>query len=784
MKKRIDDCWEFTSQWSEEFLHGGKAECEVRIPHTVKEIPLHYADPDSYQMIAGYRRILHVPAEEKGRRHFLQFDAAAHIATVYFNGKEMCTHKNGYTAFRTEITKEIRYGEDNVITVRLDTTENGSVPPFGFVIDYLTFGGIYRDVWVEDRPETLISDAYITTPNLTTMDIDLQYDGSVEGMKIKAVVKDAAGTIVASAEEAAERKHLHITVPDAKPWSVGEGNLYTCELTLGEDTVVKTFGFRTVKVSENEILINGSPVFIRGLNRHQCYPYMGYAASASLQREDVRILAEELSVNAVRTSHYPQSHDFIDECDRRGILVFTEIPGWQHLGDRAWKQQAIENTREMVLEYRQHPSIIIWGVRVNESLDDDELYRMTNEVAHRLDPTRPTSGVRYLEKSSLLEDIYSYNDFSHNGITPGAKAKKDVTLDMKKPLLISEANGHMFPTKPFDTWEKRQEHALRHARTLNTAMADGGHAGCFQWCMFDYPTHKDFGSGDRICYHGVMDSFRNPKMAASVYASQSDQTPVLEVGSPMDIGDYAGGTVSSLYVFTNADEVNLYKNDDFVKTFRPDRETWKGLPHPPIEIDDMIGCLLETKEGFTGQKEQYVHDALQAAGRYGMANMPLKYKAMLAWCMLHYQMKYSEGVELYGKYVGSWGGDSTEWKFEAVKDGKPVAYVVKSPRTRLHLEVRTSTTRLEDTDTYDMAAVRIRVLDELSNLAAYAQLPVRLKTEGPIEIVGPDVVTAEGGMCGTYLRTTGEAGNARLIISADGLAETTVDLVIKKGERS
>ena len=109
----------------------------------------------------------------------------------------------------------------------------------------------------------------------------------------------------------------------------------------------------------------------------------------------------------------------------------------------------------------------------------------------------------------------------------------------------------------------------------------------------------------------------------------------------------------------------------------------------------MIGCLLETKEGFTGQKEQYVHDALQAAGRYGMTNMPLKYKAMLAWCMLHYHMKYSEGVELYGKYVGNWGGDSTEWKFEAVKDGKPVAYVVKSPRTRLHLDVRASQTQLE-----------------------------------------------------------------------------------------
>lgn len=784
MKRRIDDCWEFTSHWSEDFLHGGKAEQQVRIPHTVKEIPLHYADPDAYQMIAGYRRIIHIPEEEKGRRHFLQFDAAAHIATVYFNGRKMCTHKNGYTAFSTEITDEIRYGEDNIVTVCLDTTENGSVPPFGFVIDYLTYGGIYRDVWLEDRPQVMISDAYVTTPDLHTMNIALTFDGARGDRDVHVIVRDGEGNIAAETAERTSAGRLSLSVPDARPWSCETPNLYTCEITAGEDTVIRTFGFRTVEVTENDILLNGRPVFLRGLNRHQCYPYMGYAAADSLQREDVRILAEELGVNAVRTSHYPQSHAFIDECDRRGILVFTEIPGWQHLGDRAWKQQAIENVREMVMEYRQHPSIIIWGVRINESLDDDELYRAANETAHRLDPTRPTSGVRYLEKSSLLEDIYSYNDFSHNGVTPGAKAKKDITPDTGKPLLISEANGHMFPTKPFDTWEKRQEHALRHARVLNAAMADGGHGGCFQWCMFDYPTHKDFGSGDRICYHGVMDSFRNPKMAAAVYASQSEETPVLEVGSPMDIGDYPGGTISSLYVFTNADEVNLYKNNDFVKTFVPDREKWKGLKHPPIEIDDMIGCLLQTKEGMSGNKEKYVHDALQAAARYGFANLPAKYKAMLAWCMVYYRMKYAEGVELYGKYVGSWGGDSTEWKFEAVRDGVPVATVIRSPRTSLHLEVRASDTELWDSDTYDMAAFRIRVLDELNSPASYAQLPIRLKAQGPIEIVGPDTVTAEGGMCGTYIRTTGEAGNASLTVSADGLEAITIDLVIRKGERS
>ena len=540
------------------------------------------------------------------------------------------------------------------------------------------------------------------------------------------------------------------------------------------------FGFRTFAFDSNHFYLNGSRYFIRGLNRHQSYPYTGYAVSDSLQREDARILKEELCVNAVRTSHYPQSHAFLDACDELGLLVFTEIPGWQHIGDRLWKTQALENVREMILQYRNHTSIFLWGVRINESTDDDEFYLAANVLAHRLDPTRKTSGVRYLEKSSFLEDVYAYNDFSHNGTNSGVMKKKDVVTDMKRPMLISEANGHMFPVKSWESWQRRQEHALRHARVLNDAMEDEEHAGCFQWCMFDYPTHKDFGSGDRICYHGVTDSFRNPKTAAALYASQEDKVPVLEVGSSMDIGDYPGGQIDSVYVFTNADEVRLYKNDQFVKSFSGSE--YGSLKHGPVLIDDTIGCLLNTCENFEGKKEQLVHDALLAAGKYGMPNLPVKYKAMLAWCMARYGMTFEQGVELYGKYVGSWGGDSVEWKFEAVKDGKTAATVIKSPRTKLHIEAVTSGTELTESDTYDMASVRIRILDDLNNLCPYAQVPLKLSIEGEAQIVGPSVITAEGGMSGTYIRTTGNAGTAALTIAADGMASEIIRFTVRKGE--
>ena len=348
---------------------------------------------------------------------------------------------------------------------------------------------------------------------------------------------------------------------------------------------------------------------------------------------------------------------------------------------------------------------------------------------------------------------------------------------MSKGFLISECNGHMFPTKPFDTWEKRQEHALRHARVQDAALADGEHAGCFGWCMFDYPTHKDFGSGDRVCYHGVLDFFRNPKLAAATYASQGEAFPVLELGSTMDIGDYPGGQIGHPYLFTNADEVALYKNNAYVTTFRP--HGWQALKHGPIPVGDLIGELLESQEGFDHEKAEFLRECLQAAGKYGTANLPLNWKAKFLFAFARYHMDFAAGMELYGKYVGNWGGEATVWRFDAKKNGKVVASRTYCPSRELHLEVRASKTELREGDTYDMAAVRIRVLDGWDNPAPYAQLPLQFEVEGAAELVGPSLVTAEGGMTGCYLRTKGESGEALLHIRGGQAGDVTLRFAVE-----
>lgn len=765
--------WQFAESWSEEFLSGaGEAE-DVRLPHTVRELPLHYAGPEDYEMLCGYRRVLHIPAEYEGKRLFLQFDGAAHIASVFVNGRETVTHRCGYTAFRVEITGLVRYGADNLVAVRLDCTENPAIPPFGFVIDYLTYGGLYREVWLDVREQAYIEDIFVTTPAAGRVRAVLTVSGGQQHVRLRVLDGE-----VCLAECGGDGSEFDVSVPNTAQWSPEHPKLYTLEAVLDNgDTQRVSFGFRTAEFRADGLYLNGERVFMRGLNRHQSYPYIGYAAPESLQREDARILKHELGCNAVRTSHYPQSRYFIDECDREGLLVFTELPGWQHIGGEEWKAQAVENVREMIMQYRNHPSIVLWGVRINESVDDDDLYRRTNALAHELDPSRATSGVRYLEKSSLLEDVYSYNDFSHCGDNAGVKPKRKVTPDMNRALIVSEHNGHMFPTKSFDPWEKRQAQALRHARVLNDAAADGEHAGCFGWCMFDYPTHKDFGSGDRVCYHGVMDAFRNPKTAAALYASQSSETPVLEVGSPMDIGDYAAGNTGRVYVFTNADEVALYKNDRYVTSFRP--SGWSGLTHGPVLADDTIGCLLNTQEGFTGAKEKLLHDCLVSAGKHGLANMPLGDKLKMLRCMAMYKLTFADGVKLYGKYVGNWGGEATRWRFDGIRDGRTVASCTRAPGKHLHIEARVSSTALTERASYDMAAVRIRLLDEYGNTASYAQLPVELETGGVIGIAGPHTVTAEGGMCGTYVRSLGRAGSGTLTLRVQGLESVKIEFTVR-----
>lgn len=196
MKYSLCDNWEFTSEWSSDFLNGKGAAQAVRLPHTCRELPLHCIDHADYQMLCGYRRTLDIPEEMRGKRLFLQLDGAAHIATVYVNGQEAATHRCGYTAFRVELTGLVSFGKSNLLAVKLDTSENPEIPPFGFVVDYLTYGGLYREAWLDVRENAYISDIFVATPTLTTADVKVSVDNAGADAKIEVSILDDSGKTV------------------------------------------------------------------------------------------------------------------------------------------------------------------------------------------------------------------------------------------------------------------------------------------------------------------------------------------------------------------------------------------------------------------------------------------------------------------------------------------------------------------------------------------------------------------------------------------------------------
>lgn len=784
-KVYINRDWQFT----ENFSDFSKA-ISVTLPHTVRETPYNYFDESIYSMESGYKKNLTVDSLWKGKRVELVFEGVAHEATVFVCGEERIIHRCGYTAFSIDISKDVSDRDEIEILVRVNSKETLNQPPFGYVIDYMTYGGIYREVFVKISEQTCISDLFLSS----------RFDGSKvclcskteirNPFREKLVMVQTVNGITHEESVTAEGLSFSFEAGNVLLWDIDTPKLYDVVTRLlnvdGKviDERCDRFGFRKSEFKKDGYYLNGKKVKIRGLNRHQSFPYAGYAMPKSMQRFDADILKNELRVNAVRTSHYPQSHDFISRCDELGLLVFTEIPGWQHIGDDDWKEIAVGNVSDMILQYRNHPSIILWGVRINESVDDDDFYRRTNERAHELDPSRPTGGVRASKKSHLFEDVYTYNDFIHDGVHAGCEPKRKVSSDKNKPYLISEYNGHMFPTKSFDCEEHRREHAIRHANVLDAVAGEDDIAGSFGWCMFDYNTHKDFGSGDRICYHGVTDMFRNPKLAASVYASQKKpekpEDVVLELSSSMDIGEHPGCNRGATYIFSNADSVRMYKNNRFIKEYFPKDSSYKNLGYGPIMIDDYVGDIIEKEEGYKKGVAREISRIMNETAYYGVNSLPVKTLLRAAKLIAFHGMRMDDAVSLYTKYVGDWGGKSTVYRFDAILSGQVVKSITKAPYEKAKIEATASHTRLIIDSSYDVSLVRFKAVDQNGNILPLFDGPVSFETEGPISVMGPKSVCLKGGMFGVYVKTEDAEGVAKLRIISAACDTVSVDFTVER----
>ena len=249
----------------------------------------------------------------------------------------------------------------------------------------------------------------------------------------------------------------------------------------------------------------------------------------------------------------------------------------------------------------------------------------------------------------------------------------------------------------------------------------------------------------------------------------------------MDIGEHPAGNRGEIFIFSNCDSVKMYKDDIFIKGYTRKDSSYKNMIAPPMLINDYIGDQLEKNEGFAKRQNKIVKDALNFSAIYGMENMPLKMKLTMGEAMTRYKMKFDDAYRLFAKYVGNWGGKVTEFKFEGIKDGKVVKTVVKAAVTKLNLDLKVSSTVLNEGATYDVAAIRIKVTDENGNVMSFYNRQALIEVTGDIEILGPSLADINGGMGGVYIRSTGKEGKGSVKITLpDCGISSTVDFTVTK----
>ena len=705
----------------------------VVIPHTNLRLPWHSFDEKTYEFVSLYRRKLTIPADAAGKRVFVDFEGVMTASTVYFNGQKLGSYLGGYTPFSFELTQHMQPGGNNVLAVEVDSTERADIPPFGNEVDYLTFGGIYREVVLRIVPQVFLE-------NIQARPVDVL--GAAPKVLVECYLDRAAGSSAGKLSLHAQLRRLGKTelvaqttlriadppvserndvdagqakgalpLPSPVPgsytltlsdlgkidlWDLDHPHLYTVNVELLQDgrpidMDERRVGFREATFTPEGFSLNGKIIKLHGLDRHQTFPYVGQAMPARVQRQDAKILRHDLHCNIVRTSHYPQSRHFLDCCDEVGLLVLEEIPGWQHIGPKPWQDIAVDNVRRMIRRDWNHPSIVLWGVRINESRDNHDFYVRTNALAHGLDKGRQTGGIRYFQESEFLEDVFTMNDFG---------------WPLKKPnhprYLNTEFVGHTFPTKTIDSKERLQEFVVRHARIHDTLASDAQYAGGIGWCAFDYNTHGNFGSGDRICYHGVMDVFRTPKSAAGFYKSMCEPSEeiVLEPAFHWARNDESIGFTNAM-ICSNCDHLKLFVDagDGFrlVGEGDADRKQFPNLKFPPFDI--MLGEQLR-KWG-----------DLRIDGFIG-------------------------GKQVISK---SYSGKGVDQQFMVLPDDLELV-----------------------ADGADTTRVVLRVADEFGRVRPFASDAIEFQLEGPAQIIGDSPFALVGGTGAIWIRAQDQPGTVRL----------------------
>jgi beta-galactosidase len=558
----------------------------------------------------------------------LRFEGVLTGATLFLDGRSIGEHVGGYVPFECELTGLLGPG-GSVLAVVVDCRWGIDAPPGPPMpsrpesIDFYQPGGIHREVTLQHRPPLYVTEVFARPLDVLSPSPRLRVTGVIDAARrgdavaVTVGLSRAGGECLGQASVAVRvpgrgRYPFGLTLEGlggVPLWRLDEPVLHEVRVDLAVgDRVLCTekvrVGFREVRFAGDGFFLNGERVALFGLNRHHWFPYAGAAMPDRAHRRDAQILKHELNCTIVRCSHYPQSTAFLDACDELGLLVWEEAPGWNYIGGPVWQRRLLRDVEAMVRRDRNHPAIVIWGTRLNETSNDVDLYSQTRAVARRLDGTRPTTGAvsgwfptqrhrlstRFRDAfvtSPLVQDVFAYNDYltSPPGELPTLSAPRT-----ELPYLVSEAIGALVGPPAFrrtDPDSVQGKQGLLHAAVHDTAASDPRYCGLIGWCAFDYPS--GFGAAaDGLKWPGVADVFRVPKLGAGFYRSQVHPSVrvVIEPGFHWDLGPHTPrGPGPGAVIWSNCDELTVRIGEGPSLRLQPDRARFPHLRHPPFITD-------------------------------------------------------------------------------------------------------------------------------------------------------------------------------------------------------
>lgn len=545
--------------------------------------------------VGWYRKHFKLDGELSGKRIFLEFEGVFRDYSLFINGIYMARHESGYTPAVFDITDQVRFGEDNVIALRVDASQ-----PEGW---WYEGAGIYRPVHLHVKDQIYIPHHTTFVQSKPSGEVKIStalcsaLEEAEQTVTLECRIKDGNGKVVAKEQATVSIPALGkadcgfaLQISSPRLWDVENPYLYVAELEILEGGFEEKeeicFGIREFHFDADKgFFLNGKHLKLRGACMHQDFGGFGVAVPKDIAVYKIKLL-KEMGMNAYRASHHPASEDILDACDRLGVLVIDEV---RLFGS---SPEALEQMQAMVLAHRNHPSVFMWSLGNEEFVNyiqssdaGEKMARTAYCHLKKLDSTRP---VTYGANNGAVDtgisaamDVHGFNyirnlerlthdkSFRH---LPGYNADRYHREHPDTPMLGTEEGSHFFSR---DTGYDQYEKGLLSSVGDNTAMggstAEGWVkfyeerdflAGGFLWTGIDYYGEPaPFTDRNLSSSFGALDLVGIPKNTYHYYRSCWLEQPILEI---LPHWDFEAGQTVKIGVYSNCEEITLYLNGEVI----------------------------------------------------------------------------------------------------------------------------------------------------------------------------------------------------------------------------